>query len=138
MPGRRNTLTKDLTLPSLQTAVTIIWTEIATKTEPDITKVNHTDNQTAVADLGDVATSVRRKNAARGSTQTKNVRRLRRNTRPDSVIEPRDDSTTASRTDSSNILLNVKIKRKTQTLMRYLRPLLQISALNSTLMTPNL
>ena len=129
MPRRRNTLIKDLTLPSLQIAATIIKikAEIATKTETDIT-ANRTDDRIAAADLGDVATSVRRKNADHGSIQRMSVRRLRRNTRPDSVIEPKADTTIDLRTDLSNISSNAKVKKKTS--MRYLRPLLQISALN--------
>ena len=65
LPSLQITLTKDLTLPSLQIAATIIKikAEIVTKTETDITETKDTDDRIAVADLGDVATSVRRKNA---------------------------------------------------------------------------
>ena len=67
-PGRRNTLTKDLTLPSLQTAATItnIKAETATKTETDITETNHMDDP-IIVDLRDTAMFVGRKNADHGS-----------------------------------------------------------------------
>jgi hypothetical protein len=67
-PRRRNTLTKDLTLPSLQTAATItkIRAETTTKTETDITETNHIDDP-IIVDQRDTAISVGRKNAGHGS-----------------------------------------------------------------------
>ena len=118
MHKKKNTLTttKDLTLPSLQITTTTIRTEITTKiairTETNTT-ANYTDDPIAMADLGDIAMSARRRTIAHGSTQTKSVRRLRRSIRPDSAIKPRDNSTADLRTNSSSTLLNAKAKKKT-------------------------
>ena len=126
--GRKNTLitTKNLTQSSLQITTTTIRirTEIVTKitirTKTDTT-ANYTDDLIAI-DLENITTSIRKKNTTHRNTQTKSVRRLQRSIRPDLVIKPRDDSTADLRTNSSSISLNTKAKKKTQTLMRYLRP----------------
>ena len=57
--------------------------------------------------------SARRRTIIHGSIQRRNIRRLKSNTRINLAIKLRDDLITASRTDSSNISLNTKVKRKT-------------------------
>ena len=65
------------------------------------------------------------------------MKKLRRNIRSNLVTKLRDDLIVSLRTDLSSILLNVKAKKK-KTLIRYLRLLLQISALNLILTNYNL
>ena len=67
MYGKRKTLVKKYTLPSLQITTTIIkikaktTTKITTKITKTLAIIKYTDNQILTADLRDIAISTRKK-----------------------------------------------------------------------------
>jgi len=115
---RRNTLVKECILPSLQT-INIIITKIKAKTTTKITTkttkttktlvaIKHTDNQIAIADPKDVATSTRKRIANHKSIQTRNRQEQKRPTKASSITAQTDALTITLRDSLSNTLLSVR------------------------------
>ena len=61
-----------------------------------------------IADLGDVATSARKRIAVHGNIQRRNAIRLRRSTKTALAIKPRDGLTTTSRNALNSIFSTAK------------------------------